>query len=647
MACAVLHRFRAPHFLFLALFSCCAAVSGNLFGQEAASWSVSTIAGSAGQTGTADANGAGARFNGLRGIAVDSAGQIFVADTFNHTIRKVNTSGDVTTFAGTPGTSGSADGTGTAAQFDSPAGLAIDAAGNLFVADMVNHTIRKITPTGVVTTLAGSAGNPGSDDGTGASARFQNPVGVAVDGSGNIYVADSGNSVIRKVTSAGTVSTLAGTAGETGPTDGSGSQARFYSPYGVAVDGSGIIYVADTFNHTIRQISSSGAVTTLAGSAGQSGFADATAGSARFSGPSAIAVDLSGKLYVTESANHTVRTISNGSVLTIAGAAGSDGSINGDGTTARFNGPQGVAVSASGSVFVSDTLNSTVRKLTRSSTPTPPPTPTPGGDENSSRLSNLSVRTRSGTGDQTLIAGFIISGTGSKQLLIRGTGPTLSNFGVSSYLADPKLELYTGSSPIASNDSWTASASRTAITSAGGDKLGAYAVDPKDAMLWSSLSSGLYTAQITGSGGGVALVEVFDEDAADAPTKLTNVSARTQVGSGENILIAGFIISGNSPMRVMIRACGPTLSNFGVNGLLQDPKLQLFQGTTPIAENNNWGTAQNLTEILAANGNKLGEYTLSPNDAVLLVTLQPGAYTAQVSGVNDTTGVALVEVNAL
>lgn len=622
-----------------------------LAAQEAAAWNVTTLAGSAGQTGTDDAAGANARFNNPRGVAVDASGQIYISDTFNHTIRKVSPLGQVSTFAGTAGASGSADGTGTAAQFNSPAGIALDGAGNLYVADMLNHTLRKITPAGVVTTLAGSAGNAGSDNGSGSSARFQAPVGVAVDGNGNVFVADSGNHLIRKVTPGGTVSTLAGGAGESGHNDGAGAQARFDNPYGVAVDGSGNVYVADTYNHTIRQISPAGTVTTLAGSAGQSGLSDAAGDGARFSGPSAIAVDAGGKLFVTESANHTVRSISSGSVLTLAGTAGADGSADGAGTTARFNGPQGIAVSASGDVYVSDTLNSTVRRLARTGdAPANPPSGGGSGGGTGSggtRLSNLSVRTRAGTGDQTFIAGFIISGPSPKQVLLRGTGPTLVNFGVGSVLADPKLDLYSGSAVIATNDSWTASTNRSAISATGLDKLGSYAVDTKDAILLTSLNPGSYTAQITGDGGGVALVEAFDRDASDASSKLVNVSARTQVGTGDNILIAGFIISGDAPMKVMIRACGPTLSNFGVSGLLANPKLELYQGSTPIKENDNWGTAPNLAEIQAINGTKLGQYTLDANDAVLLVTLNPGSYTAQVSGVNFTTGVALVEVNAV
>ena len=152
----------------------------------------------------------------------------------------------------------------------------------------------------------------------------------------------------------------------------------------------------------------------------------------------------------------------------------------------------------------------------------------------------------------------------------------------------------------------------------------------------------------------MALVEVFDTDTAspgtpefDAQPRLVNLSARTQVGTGENILIAGFIINGTTPKRVMIRGTGPTLKNFGVGGVLADPQLKLFSGETLLAQNDNWQSSSNVADIVQVRGDKLGDYTLDPKDAVLVVTLQPGAYTAQISGVNDTTGVALIEVNDL
>jgi sugar lactone lactonase YvrE len=195
---------------------------------------------------------------------VDSAGNLYVADTFNATIRKITASGSVSTLAGTAGSRGDADGTGSAAQFNNPSGVAVDAAGNVYVADTYNQTIRKITPTGMVTTLAGSVGISGGNDGTGIYALFNQPGGLAVDASGNVYVADTGNATIRKITPGGVVITLAGVPGIAGLGDSAGGIALFNQPHGLAVDGAGNIYVADTGNAAIRKIAPDGTVTTLA-----------------------------------------------------------------------------------------------------------------------------------------------------------------------------------------------------------------------------------------------------------------------------------------------------------------------------------------------------------------------------------------------
>ena len=218
-------------------------------------------------------------------MAVDSADNLYVADRNNHTIRKITSGGVVSTLAGSAGATGSAAGTGSAARFNYPEGVAVDSASNLYVADSYNHTIRKITSDGVVSTLAGSAGNAGSADGTGSAARFNGPSGVAVDSAGNLYVGDYGNHTIRKITSSGVVSTLAGLAGARGSADGTGSAARFNSPNGVTLDSAGNVYVADNQNSTIRKITSGGVVTTLAGSAGASGSADGAGSAARFDAP--------------------------------------------------------------------------------------------------------------------------------------------------------------------------------------------------------------------------------------------------------------------------------------------------------------------------------------------------------------------------
>ncbi len=407
--------------------------SGNLYVTDAGNHTIRTVtsagvvvtlAGKAGTSGSADGTGTAARFNFPSGVALDASGNAYVTDTGNHTIRKVTPSGVVTTLAGMPGASGSADGTGTAAKFNSPENLAADSSGNLYVVDRRNRTIRKVTPGGLVTTLAGSAGSPGSDDGVGASARFGDLTGITVDASGNVYVSDWAYSTIRKVTPSGVVTTPLGKPGLSGSEDGTGSSARFRSPSGlgadatgnlyltdtgnqtvrkvtpalvvttlagraplfggvdgtgaaarfsgpaqVAVGASGDIYVADSGNHAIRKVTLAGAVTTIAGTLGSYGSADGTAASARFFGPEGIAVDVSGNLYVADSANHTVRKItSSGVVTTLAGTPGSAGSADGSGAAARFNYPKALAVDGSGTVYVADTFNQTIRKVTSDGT---------------------------------------------------------------------------------------------------------------------------------------------------------------------------------------------------------------------------------------------------------------------------------------
>ena len=268
--------------------------------------------------------------------------------------------------AGGLGGSGSADGIGAAAGFSSPSGVAADGAGNLYVADTTNDTIRKVVlATGVVSTLAGAVGMPGSADGTGAAARFAGPVGMAADSAGNLYVADSGNHTIRKIVLAtGAVSTLAGAAGMSGSTDGTGTAARFYNPSGVAADSAGNLYVADTTNYTIRKVVlATGVVSTLAGAARMPGSADGTGIVARFDIPYGVAADSAGNLYVANPSAIRKIVLATGVVSTLAGAARMPGSTDGTGTTARFSIPYGVAADEAGNLYVADHFNSTIRRV--------------------------------------------------------------------------------------------------------------------------------------------------------------------------------------------------------------------------------------------------------------------------------------------
>jgi hypothetical protein len=315
--------------------------------------------------GSADGKGSAAQFNFPQGVAVDLSGNVYVADSYNNTIRKVTPKGVVTTLAGLAGSAGDTNGTGSGALFDDPSGVAVDAFGNVYVADSTNELIRMVTPAGAVTTLAGLAGVYGNQDGTGTYALFNDPTGVAVDGEGNVYVADTDNSTIREITTAGLVTTLAGAAVSSGSTDGTGTEARFDIPWGVATGNNGEVYVADTGNCTIRKITSAAVVTTLAGVAGYYGADDGVGTDAAFHYPRGLAVDGAGNVYVADSANNTMRLVTPaGVVTTIAGMAGFYGSTDGIGANAQFNFPFGVAVDSATNLYVADSENDTIRKIT-------------------------------------------------------------------------------------------------------------------------------------------------------------------------------------------------------------------------------------------------------------------------------------------
>jgi len=247
-----------------------------------------------------------ARFYNPAGVSVDTNGALTVADENNSTIRQVTASGGVSTLAGKPGSSGPYDGTNSQAWFYQPRGVAVNRNGIVYVADTVNCALRRITPEGVVTTLAGLAYQFGSADGTNETARFAWPEGLAVDKTGVLYVADTGNHTIRKVTPDGIVTTLAGAAGSPGGADGSRGAARLNFPVAIAADGRGNLFVVERNNHTVRRIAPDGAVTTIGGLAGVPGSADEVGAAARFNSPQGIAIDGSGVLYIADSSNNRI-----------------------------------------------------------------------------------------------------------------------------------------------------------------------------------------------------------------------------------------------------------------------------------------------------------------------------------------------------
>ena len=360
-----------------------------------------------GASGSTDGSGSSARFNTPAGVALAPDGYLYVADSGNHTIRKVSPYGMVITFAGTAGSSGSADGTGASARFRNPRGITVDALGNVYVADTGNHMVRKISPSGVVTSLAGYVANIGSADGKGVAAQFNGPKGIAVDASGTLFVTDTGNGTVRRITPAGVVTTLAGKAGAINISDGTGSNARLWTPDGIVIGGASVLYVTDYTAQNIRKVTTSGVVTTLAGSPlsssaqtvavhssgdmvvvdsaqhtvtristnktavsvygelNVSGSADGSGSKARFNFPSSAAFDASGNIYVADGGNHTIRKINPaGVVTTLAGSSGMAGAANGTGVAARFNSPLGIVADSAANLYVSDQASNTIRKIT-------------------------------------------------------------------------------------------------------------------------------------------------------------------------------------------------------------------------------------------------------------------------------------------
>jgi len=306
-------------------------------------------------------------------VAVDKAGNVYISDDNNATIDKLTPDGTLTIVAGMPGKPGVAEGKGREARLLGPAGIAVGQDGTLVVADQYNNVIYRVTPDGMATILAGTQWAPtiadvkatretgkapakGYADGMGAGARFHSPLGVVIDSSGNTYVADQMNNVIRKITPAGEVTTVAGKPGEEGHEDGRGTAASFSFPAGVAVDAAGNLYVAETGNRTIRKITPDGTVSTLAGKAGEIGGADGKGAAARFSELRDIAIDKVGNLYVIDSRNHNIRKVTpEGEVLTIAGLSLVD-----------FDLPTGIAVDGEGNLYVADMTLVRVTKISPS-----------------------------------------------------------------------------------------------------------------------------------------------------------------------------------------------------------------------------------------------------------------------------------------
>ena len=353
--CPNIHRF--PFLLIPSLLFMVSCEEPDEDSPEEATSKVTTLAGND-LPGMVDGAGADASFHYPCGMVADGNGNLYVADRANHSIRHIDAAGRVTTFAGT-GYAGFENGHVSGATFNNPYGLARDAAGNLYVGDTDNHAIRKISREGIVTTLAG--GNKGFSDRDGTVARFNHPHGVAVDQQQNVYVADSHNNRIRMVTADGAVSTIAGN-GNDGFVDGTCMNAEFFVPIGIAMDPAGNLFVGDEGNSSIRKIIPGGEVVTLAGS-GKFSFSDGVGRLAEFNAPGGIALDAAGNLFVADYFNNCIRKVApSGAVQKIAGTL-RKGFADGPSAEAQFYYPFGIAVDPAGTVYVGDQFNHRIRKI--------------------------------------------------------------------------------------------------------------------------------------------------------------------------------------------------------------------------------------------------------------------------------------------
>ncbi|MGQ9634639.1 MAG: NHL repeat-containing protein [Bryobacteraceae bacterium] len=333
-------------------------------------YTISTLAG----TGTPGSEGDGspateAQVNNPFGLALDSSGNLYIADQFNNRVRKLTPDGKLSTVAGTGKASYSGDGgSATEAALNHPCGIAIDSAGNLYIADTANNSIRKVTSAGTISTFAGtgSIGNTG-DDGEATKAVLDHPIGLAVDSQGNLYIADTGNNRVRVVGTDGKITAFAGTgtAGSLGD-GGPAKEAQLNRPQGVFVTPSGVVYIADTFNHRIRKVDTGGAITSVAGT-GLPGYSGdgGPALKAALRYPKSVFVDRDGNLFIVDAFNARIRVVTpDGIIHTVAGDgihgyAGDDGNA----LKARFRFPSAIAVDSGGRLYVTDTQNNRVRLL--------------------------------------------------------------------------------------------------------------------------------------------------------------------------------------------------------------------------------------------------------------------------------------------
>ncbi|MFL6528767.1 MAG: NHL repeat-containing protein [Chthoniobacterales bacterium] len=647
---------------------------------------VSTIAGFADHPGYQDGTGIIARFQIPSGI-VWVGGTLFISDTSNSLVRAMDANGAVTTFAGKQDTPGTADGAGGNARLYAPGSIRADASGNLFVAEPIVHTVREITPAGVVTTIAGKPQTAGNTDGVGSGALFNQPTYLAVDAAGNVYVSDINNGSIRKIAPEHTVSTFippgpfaavrgitlangqlyigdpvngaifvadpsgnvsvfAGTP-SAGEVDGAGAQARFWQPAAVGCDSNNNVYIADAKGGAIRKVTPAGQVTTIA------------AGSGQFSNPQGIAVDATGNVYVANSNASTINKITpDGTVTIFAGSVA--GSADGNGTAAQFRGPTGLAIDGAGNLYVADTGNYTIRKITPA-----------GAVSKFAGAAGVAGAVDGSNAEFAAPQGVAVDSSGNvfvadtynhliRKITPGGTTSTIAGkagaiggddkVGTNATFTLPFGIAVDSSGNVFVSEQYTETIRRiapdgTVRTIAGGsgvpgssDGAGASALFYGPTGLATDSSGRLYVAD-----GNNNVVRV---SSAGPVSQVLNISTRGLVGTNNDVLIGGVISVGSSSKSVLLRAIGPSLASAGVQGALGDPVLELHDSSGAlVASNDNWksdaASGQSQENAIRATGVP----PLNDAESALLATLAPSQnYTVVVRGNNNGTGVALVEV---
>jgi hypothetical protein len=633
--------------------------------------------------------------NGPNGVAVDASGGVYV--TVGNAIEKVAKGGNPTIFAGNLTLSGSADGATSAARFQGPLGLAFDAIGNLYVADAGNNAIRKIAPSGQVTSLAGLIS--GYADGVGVAAQFSRPTALTVDKNGNVYVIDSGNGKLRKITQAGATSTIISLAGmvdvavdEAGTVYVSSVIYEYEGKANPSLSITQIYKIVDSKQSIFREVRSanSNGIPGLLNAngrlaiSGRSYFltAQTTIGTARlffgsvqdentesttiqnFGEPSPVAITVgnSGEIYEAIFGSHSIVTVSpvgtapsitlqptGGSIVYGSGvmlsvtASGTPAIsyqwlLNGNAITGANQSTYVASAPGTYSVVVTNGAGTVTSKAVDVTTAT--------------RLANISTRAATGNEENVVIAGFVIAGPDSskEEVLIRAVGPGLKQFGVDGSIANPVLNLYDSQGKlVASNTRWNTNSNAAQVAAAARTN-GAFSLElnSADSALLVSLSPGAYSAQVAGLNGstGVALIEVYEVDANSLKSpQIINLSARMLASTGVNVAIAGLVVSGNQPTKMLIRAIGPTLKQFGIGNPLLQPFLRIVDSSgVTIASNVGWSSNANASDISAA-AQASGAFALASAsaDCAILATLAPGLYTAVVAGVGNTSGVCLVE----